>query len=295
MREHWTVVVLSLAAAFAFALSSSLKHVSAGDAPQVELLQVSRLGAFLRATVTHRLWLAGMGCDVAGVGLQLLALHRGALAIVQPLLTSGLVFALILRSLHSHHHIGRRQVRWTIAMTASLAGFVVLTASAKTPGHDVDRLPAILAAVLGVLVAITCIEVGRRQQQRGRSAALMGVALGVIYAATAALLKSLSDVIASSPLHVVVTWQLYVLIVLGVLGVFLNQIAFQAGPITASLPAAATVDPLLSVAFGVLVYDEHIRRGPGGGALLIAIMATLGLAVIVLARSHDDDDEPSVP
>jgi len=34
----------------------------------------------------------------------------------------------------------------------------------------------------------------------------------------------------------------------------------------------------------VLVYDEHLRRGPGSGALLLALMILLVIAVIGLGR-----------
>jgi hypothetical protein len=49
------------------------------------------------------------------------------------------------------------------------------------------------------------------------------------------------------------SWQLYIVIALGIGGLLLNQLAFQAGPIAASLPATATIDPLLSIVVGVLV------------------------------------------
>jgi hypothetical protein len=40
----------------------------------------------------------------------------------------------------------------------------------------------------------------------------------------------------------------------------------------------------VSVLIGVLVYDEHRRRGPGSGALLLALMILLVIAVIGLGR-----------
>jgi len=38
----------------------------------------------------------------------------------------------------------------------------------------------------------------------------------------------------------------------------------------------------VSVLIGVLVYDEHRRRGPGSGALLLALMILLVIAVIAV-------------
>lgn len=293
MRHDWLVVALALASAFAFAVSSSLKHVSAGHVPDAQSLHPNKLGRFVRATLSHPLWLGGIGCDVVGLALQILALHLGALVIVQPLLISGLVFALLLRRRYGHHHVARRQTAWAVLLAGALAGFLLLAASG-TPAslHETaDRLPAVAAGVVGAVLAAACIELGRRQRTQGRSAALLGIAVGLIYAATAALLKALTDIAVRAPVHLLISWQLYTVLVLGAAGLLLNQLAFQAGPITASLPATATIDPLLSIVVGVVVYDEHIRRGPGGGALLIVLLILLSIAIIQIARTVDPDPD----
>jgi len=55
--------------------------------------------------VSHRLWLAGILADTGGLGLQVYALHLGALAVVQPLLVIGLLFALALNHVTSGGHV----------------------------------------------------------------------------------------------------------------------------------------------------------------------------------------------
>ncbi len=287
MRHEWLVVAFGLAAAFAFAMSSSLKHVSAGHVPDAQSLHPGKLARLVRATLAHPLWLGGIGCDVLGLALQILALHLGALVVVQPLLISGLVFALVLRQRFEHHQVNAAQIGWAILLSGALAGFLLLATTGVPPpaAGSADRLPAVTAGVLGLLLTAGCVELGRRQQSDARSAVLLGAAVGVVYAATAALLKSLSYIAVRAPVHLLISWQLYTLIAAGAAGLLLNQLAFQAGPITASLPATATVDPLLSIVIGVAVYDEHIRRGPADGTVLIALLLLLGAAVIQLTRS----------
>lgn len=287
MGHPLLIVLLSLAAAFAFAMSSTLKHVSAGHAPDAQTLHPGRVGTFIRATLTHRLWLGGIGCDIVGLTLQIIALHLGELAVVQPLLISGLLFALILRQRYERHHISAREFVWGITVTAALAGFIALAATGRSGGRheSVDRLPAIIAGLVGVALTAACIELGRRQRAYRRSAALLGIAVGVVYAASAAMLKAVTDIAVRSPVALVTSWQLYAFVALGAAGLLLSQLAFQAGPMTASLPAAAAIDPLLSIVVGVSVYDEHIRRGPSGGAVLVALVLILGIAVVQLARS----------
>jgi drug/metabolite transporter (DMT)-like permease len=290
LGHDWLVVGLSLAAALAFAASSSLKHVSAGDAPDAQSLQPGKLRTFAVATLSHRLWLGGIACDAVGLALQILALHIGALAVVQPLLISSLLFALVLRHRLERQHITRRQVGWAVALSGALAGLVVLVTTGRSTGQGetADHLAAVVAGVVGAALAVACVERGRRQPKDGHAAALMGVAVGVIYAATAALLKALTNISVQSPAHLPISWQLYAVVVLGASGLLLNQVAFQAGPITASLPATATVDPLLSIVIGVFVYDERINAGPGGGVALVVLVILLGIAVIQLTRSTAD-------
>jgi hypothetical protein len=289
LQHEGLVVVLSLSSAIAFAASSTLKHVSAGRAPDAQSLEPGKLGPFISVTVSHRLWQSGIVCDAFGLLFQVFALHLGALVVVQPLLISGLLFALLFRQRFEHHQITSRQLGWAAVLAAALAGFMALVVTSTSSHDHADRLPAHVAAVIGGLLALACVELSRRQRSPSSSAALLGMAVGVIYAATAALVKAMTNIAVRNPFALLISWQLYVVAVLGIAGLLLNQLAFQSGPITASLPATATIDPLLSIVVGVMVYDEHIRRGPGGGTVLIGLLLLLTVAVIQLARSSEKE------
>jgi hypothetical protein len=278
--------MLSLGSAAAFAVAASLKHRSAGEVPDAQNLRPTAVGQFVRATVVHRLWLAGLAADAVAVLLQIVALHYGALAVVQPLLISGLLFALLLRPLH-HQPIGQRELGWALVVSVALVGFLALagTVARTSTTAGVDRVPAIIAGIVGLVLAAGCVAVAHRQRPGGISAALLGVAVGITYAAAAALLKAVGDVAVHGPRALLTSWQLYTVLVIGTLGLLLNQLAFQAGPLTASLPAIATVNPLASIAIGVLVYDETVRHSPEASLGLALLLLVLGIAVIQLTRS----------
>ena len=292
MSVHWLVVVLSLGSALAFAVSTNLKHSSAAQVPGVSLLRVGAVARFVTATLSHRLWLAGVGADAVGLSLQVLALHLGALAVVQPLLISGLLFSLLLRR-RQGRPVSGAEVRWALVLTGCLIGFLSLAGADPGAGGDgPDRLPAVAAAAAGIGVALACLVLAHRRRPAADAAALIGVAVGVVYAATAALLKGLTDRVVHGPLVALTSWQLYTVLAVGAIGLFLSQLAFQAGPLTASLPAIATVDPLLSIVVGVLVYDEHIHRGPWSGLGLVVLMVLLGTSVIQLGKVDADKPVP---
>jgi hypothetical protein len=199
----------------------------------------------------------------------------------------------VFRRWHDPRQVTRAQVGWAAVVCAGLASFMVLAAGTATNSH-VDRVPAGIAGATGALVAIACVVYGRRVASGGGAAALLGIAVGLIYAATAALLKVLTTIATTDLAALPRSWQLYLTIVLGATGLLLNQLAFQAGPISASLPATASVDPLASIAVGVIAFDEHVRQ-IGWGIPLVASLLVLAAGVIQLGRTAQVVDEEPEP
>lgn len=281
------VVVVSLMAAAAFALSSALKHASAGRVRGGGALPPRTLGRFVVATLAHPLWLGGIVADVVGLSLQVTALHLGPLSLVQPLLVTNLVFALAFRQA-AQRRLQPRTLGWAGVLVVALVGFLALSGSARLADHPqpADHGPAVVAAVIGAVVVTAFVALAQRRGSEARSATLLGVAVGTVYAGTAALLKSVTDIAAHGLPELLTAWQLYTVIAVGILGLLLNQLAFRAGPLSASLPAISTVDPLLSIVIGVSVYDEHLRHGPGPFGGLALILLVLTLAVVQLSRQE---------
>jgi hypothetical protein len=279
------VLGCALGASVCFAGSAALKHVSAHQVPIMPSLRPSAFGAFVMATLRHPLWLAGIVCDVAGVALQIVALHLGALALVQPLLLTSLIFALLFRGL-GERVLRPAEIGWAMAVAGLLAAFILLSHT-STAGYSssIDRTPAVIAALAGGAGVTMAVTFAMRTPLMSLRAGLLGLAAGSIYAGTAALLKTVSDVATQDLWRIAVSWSTYCLIVLGGLGLLVGQLAFQAGPLAAGLPIAATVDPLLSIVFGVAIFDEPLRLGPGHGVVLALVLVLMCLAVVRLASS----------
>ncbi|MCW2723168.1 MAG: hypothetical protein JWN35_89 [Frankiales bacterium] len=299
MSPSVSVIAASLGSTGFFALATALKHRSAGQAPDAQKFRLRQLARFIAATATHPLWLGGILADVGGLGLQVYALHIGALAVVQPLMITALLFSLVLNHWVAGTRISRREVIGGVVLVASLAGFLLISGAASpevtgTP-QDAERGPAIAAGVLALTLALSCVLIARKLP-RGRGAALIGIAVGITYASTAALIKSCTNiVVAHGLLSLLTSWQLYVLVAAGATGLILSQLAFQAGPLTASLPAIATVDPLLSIALGVVVYEENLRHGlpaMSGAAVCLVVMSA---SAIYLSRLEAAEGSPPEP
>lgn len=282
------VVGASLGSAAFFAVSTALRHRSAGKMPQVHHFRPSELLGFAAATLRHPLWLGGILADVGGLGLQVLALHMGALTVVQPLLVSAVLFALMVGHWVAGTRISRREVVLGAVLVLAVAGFLIVSGAATAQAEQTDRLPAALAAGTSLIAVASCVIASRVATRRKlgsrRAAALLGVAVGTIYAGTAALIKASTNLAQHGPAALLASWQLYALLAAGAVGLFLAQMAFQAGPLTASLPATATTDPLVSVLLGVVVYDERLRSGVVPLLLALLCLVLMSVAVALLSQ-----------
>lgn len=271
-----------LGAAGAFSVAALLQHRSAGQVPDAQGFAPAQLLVFARATVRHPAWLAGIACNAVGFGLHAWALHASALAVVQPLLVCSVLFALPLNRWLRAEPITLAELGWAAALVAGLVGFLVASAVEVT-GAPADTGPAVVAGVLAVVV-VGSLTVTARQRGRGRAATLLGCATGVAYAFTATLIKACTNVLSQGPLALLGSWQLYTLLVSGVVGLLLNQLAYQAGPLAASLPVITVIDPLLAVLLGVVIYDENLRHTPLALAGEILSLTVLALAATALTR-----------
>lgn len=277
----------ALGAAAVFAVAIPLEHRAADRAPDAGGLGPRRLGSFIGATLRDRWWLTGMALNTAGVGLHAFALHVGSLAVVQPLLVTSVLFALPINHRLRREPVKAVELGWAAALTVGLAGFLlVATAGVPNIAQAADPEPAVAAGVL-VVVVTGSLALAARRAGRSTASALLGVATGILFAVTASLIKACTDLLVSGPLPLLTSWQLYALFVAGPTGLLLNQLAYSAGPLSASLPAITVVDPLASILLGVAVFDENLRHtlpATAGEVIFLGLLVAAGINLARLER-----------
>jgi hypothetical protein len=130
-------------------------------------------------------------------------------------------------------------------------------------------------------------------------AAWFGVAGAIAFAFTAALIKEMNALISNNGWgHVFLDWPPYALAVTGLIGMFLAQNAFQAGPVTASQATLVIVDPLASIAIGIGLFGDHLQTAGGRavGEVLSMIVLLAGVfslsqsPLVVSVKSEDEED-----
>ncbi len=269
----------AVAAAVAFGWSAALMHHSASGAPQ----DLAGTRALLAHLVLQWRWLAGMAASLMGLALHALALHLGSLALVQPLVVTGLVFSFVFRAALDRRLPSRHLMAWITVTAAGLALFLIAAGSTRSSAA-LNGSAAVLMLGGGAIVAGSACLAARRSAPTG-AGVLLGVSAGVVFGLIAGTLKATTNAAGHGAL--LTSWPLYALVPLGVAGFLLNQRAYHRAPLTSSLPALNLVNPVVAVAFGVAVFHERPSNH-----LLSVLTECAGLAAVLagiffLARKEE--------
>jgi drug/metabolite transporter (DMT)-like permease len=272
-------VVLALASSGCYAIATVTQQGVAARLPSGRAFDPAVLLRLARRPA----WLAGLAAVIAGFGLQAAALGLGRLVVIEPVLATGLLFALALAARRDRRHL--RPGEWAAAL-AVVAGLAVFLAAGQPTGGQRTASAAELglaAAATAVLVGLCAALAGRFRGSR--RALLFGVGGGVAAGMTDALVKSVAVAVVGRLLAVFADPRLYVLIVIGLLTYTVQQNGYRAAGLAAFLPAFAVVEPVTGSLLGLIIYHERLRGGPGQIAIELAACAVAAWGIARLAGS----------
>lgn len=264
-------VVAALVSAVGFAVSTSLQHHAASALPSPGhsvglLLQLAR----------QPLWLLGAGVSATAFGLHAVAVHSGALVVVQPIVVSGIVFAVPVREALDRRRPSRRDVGWVSVTALGLVLFIVVAG----PGGPVGQ-PCLHSAAWVVTGAVTVVAAtvgaGRRARTATGQGLLLSAAAGVAFGLAAGLLKMTVLTLTQPPDRLLGYWPAVALVVVGTGGFVLNQRSYQLAPLSVTMPTLNVVDVLVAVVFGWYVFDEQPAHDPG--SLVVEVLAVALMCV----------------
>ncbi|WP_370331284.1 DMT family transporter [Mycolicibacterium hippocampi] len=278
---HGLTVLLALLAAVFLAIGIVVRQRATLDVPAEHGVSPVMFQTLLR----RPLWWAGTGAAVTGFVFQALALANGSLLLVQPILTSALLFALPLSARLAHRRVTRAEWGWATLLTLALTVFVVL-AKARPGDYEASLTTSAVVAVVCTAAVSACVIVAVRTAG-WRRAVLLAVAVGVLFGVVAVLTKLVMHVLThQGPTAVLTTPVPYLLVLLGVLGVLVQQSAFHAGSLQTSVPTMLVLEPVIAVLLGAVVLGEHLDVGRWD-AVAIAI-ATVAMAAGTIALGRDE-------
>jgi uncharacterized membrane protein len=273
------VYVLAVAAALSNALTSVFQRMGVEDAPEESTMRLSLMAHAIRRGV----WLLGFGFMICAFLLQAFALHNGRLSVVQPILTMELLFLVFILGTYFRFSISIREWVGAGAIAVGLSGFLFFA----DPGGG-EQVPTDLGWIVvgGCTSALIVLAVvATRYGPRWWKAAMFGTAAAISYAFTAALIKVVSDYAATNWVTLFVHWQTYGLIAFGLLGLFLTQNAFHAGPLAASQSTLVLVDPLASICIGIALFGDSLRTSGPYGPLEALSLLVMFMGAVFLSHS----------
>ena len=273
------VYVLAVAAALANALTSVFQRMGVEDAPEDTTMRLSLMTHAIRRGV----WLLGFGFMICSFLMQSFALHIGRLSVVQPILTMELLFLVAILGIWFRFSISIREWVGASAIAFGLAGFLYFAA----PGGGTE-IPTNLGWIVvgGAAVFFMCAAVvATRWGPRWWKAAMFGTAAAIAYAFTAALIKTVSNYAANDWVTMLYHWQTYGVVAFGLLGLFLTQNAFHAGPLAASQSTLVLVDPLVSICLGIALYGDTLRTSGAYGPLEAISLLVMFVGAVFLSNS----------
>jgi drug/metabolite transporter (DMT)-like permease len=271
----FVAVPAALTGAAGFGLASALQHRVAREAPVTGVIGPQLLVELARRPI----WVLATFAVLGGMSLQLLALAFAPLALVQPLLVTGILFGTVFSAWLGHHRPDRMLVLGALAATGGLAAFLTL---ARPSGGQVE-LPPFLT-LLPLAVVLLAVIVGCLWTATHRRGPLgvgsLALATGVCYGVTAGLMKVVTGELRADGVEAVLTHPaLYVVCVVGPIGFLLSQHTFQEGMLIAPALAIITiVDPLVSMGIGLLWLGEQLAD-----TSMPVVMGEVAAALVIIA------------
>jgi drug/metabolite transporter (DMT)-like permease len=273
-------VLAALAAGCTFAVGSVLQQSAAREAPP----EIALSWRLLVDLAHRRRWLAGIALDAGSFALQALALAFGPIALVQPLAVTGVLFAIPLAVRWRGQRLGPREWAGTVAIAGGLALFLVAaTPTEGEPRTTLGRWALVLAAVAALMVA--GVAAGRWTRGAVR-ASFFALSAGAAFGLLAALTKTSTWLLGQGAGTFFSSWQPYAMAVVAALGAIVQQSAFQAGPLPASVPVMDATEPTVAVCIGVFAFAEHVGTSvPALTCEALGIVAVLA-GIVALDRSR---------
>jgi drug/metabolite transporter (DMT)-like permease len=278
---HGLVVLLSLCAAVFMAIGIVVRQRATMDVPAELGISTVMLATLLR----RPLWWLGTAAAILGYVFQALALIKGSLILVQPLLVSALLFALPLSARMAGRRVTRGEWRWAGVLTISLAVFVLLARPGRQEGTASIPMSVIVGGVCLVII-VGCVVVAARLGG-WRRAVLLAISVAVLFGAVAVVTRVVMHLADQRGLlSLLATPAPYALVVLGVIATLLQQSAFHAGALQTSVPTMLVLEPVVAVFLGALLLGEELQAGRYEAVALTVAIAAMTAATVALGRDE---------
>lgn len=249
------VILLTLAATLTIQVGYFLWKISVDSLPAPGSASTSET---IRALLTHPKWLAGLACTTLGWLLFIKASDIGEISIIQPLMSVGDLFLVLMAVVFLHERLTRDE--W-IGLALTVLGAITLSFDADTvppAGIDWFRLVVLLAIVIPAGVAFYLYGL-RGKHPEIPLAIVVGFGFGL-----GAVMTELMTAYLTLNGQVLESWAFVLnpvlpfMVLANVVGLVLLQVAFRRGRAAVIVPVQLSVVNGVVVVAGVVVFSEAI-------------------------------------
>jgi drug/metabolite transporter (DMT)-like permease len=266
---------LALGAAACYDTGYALQALEARRAPSRHAMRFSLLGHLFG----RPRWLAATALSLLGFPLQVLALTKAPITLVQPTLALGLLLLLFLGRRILRESVGPREVLAVLIIIGSVA--VTALAAPSDPGEVPRDAGLVLALVLLAAIAAAPFAVGGIVRH---PAVLMVVGAGAADGLAGFVAKLVAEDASSAAWLAALGWAALAGAVVA-MGVVSESTALQKAPATRVAPVVLAMQIAIPVAIAPLVGGESWGSTPLGGGVLVAALLGVVAGVGLLASS----------
>jgi drug/metabolite transporter (DMT)-like permease len=273
-------VQLGLALAVATALTSIVgflyKHRGAVESPGVDWRRPVWSSLML---FRSRWYTLGILIAMAGWGLHVGALALAPISLVQATIAGGLVLLTVVADRFFGHHVTRRE--WIgVALAAAGLAFLAATldgdADSAHSSYDTATLTAFIAIVGTAGIVLTAV--GRDGPRAG---VRLGVAAGLLWAASDTSIKALSDHLGEEGAATILFSPLAaVILAASLIGLLISARSLQIGPAVSVIAVTSVAANALTIAAGPIVFSE-----PFPDQALGVIVRVIAFALVISAAA----------
>ncbi|MEU1630107.1 DMT family transporter [Streptomyces sp. NPDC020096] len=274
------VFLLGISAACCLGFGFVLQQRAAQRAPLSDFLSFRLLLDLLRMPE----WVIGIAAMVAGMVLGALALTHGEISLVEPLTATNLLFAMGLSRWLTGQPLGWSGWAGVAMLALGVTSFIV---AGQPSGGGQLAGPLRHWVLFGTFVGLAMLLTALAKRLRPTlEATVLALAAGLLYGLQDALTRISGQFVRSGGVAVLlIHWQPYVIVALGLTGLLLVQSAFETAPLRSSLPALTAAQPLAGIACGVGFLGDQLRVTPGALAWQAAGLLAIVIGIVLLG-SH---------
>lgn len=276
------VFALGVFAALFLGLGWVLQQRIAAHAAVSELLSLRLLLHLARKPV----WWAGISAMVVGQILGAVALRFGAVSLVEPLLSTNLLFAFLIATVLARSHVRWYELGGAALLSAALGVFIEVGRPEPSTGPLPAAWTVLLTAGVLAVIATGLVAAGRRSPL-ATEAVLIATAAGVLYGFEDAGTRGASLSLHRGGLSGLLTspWP-YLVVTAAIVSIVFMQSAFGAARLDLSLPPTAAAEPVTGVLIGVGLLGGTLATSPVALAVQALCLTAMLAAVIIIGRSH---------